>query len=194
MKRYPAVIGATVAGLAGVLTFHSNTTSGSLAGALGSTSAPSASSASPASSNKTATGGGAKASSSKATASGQSASGGSSSSGAASSATSTTTTPKAASTGSTGPVSAIGAAAQYGYGVISVKVTITGSKITDLSIANLQTAESYSQQLANQVIPTLRGEILKAQSLKVYGISGATYTSDAYAQSVQSALTKLHFP
>ena len=193
MKRYPAVIGATVAGLAGVLTFHSNTTSGSLAGALGSTSAPSASSASPASSNKTATGGGAKGSSSKSTASGQSAAGGSSS-GAASPATSTTTTPKASSTGSTGPVSAIGAAAQYGYGVISVKVTITGSKITDLSIANLQTAESYSQQLANQVIPTLRGEILKAQSLKVYGISGATYTSDAYAQSVQSALTKLHFP
>lgn len=193
MKRYPAVIGATVAGLAGVLTFHSNTTSGSLAGALGSTSAPSASSAPPASSNKTATGGGTKGSSSKSTASGQSTSGGSSSSGAASSATSTTT-PKAASTGSSGPVSAIGAAAQYGYGVISVKVTVTGSKITDISVASLQTAESYSQQIANQVIPTLRGEILKAQSLKVYGISGATYTSDAYAQSVQSALTKLHFP
>lgn len=192
MKRYPAVIGATVAGLAGVLTFHSNTTSGSLAGALGSTSAPSASSAPPASSNKTATGGGTKGSSSKSTASGKSTSGGSSS-GAASSATSTTT-PKAASTGSSGPVSAIGAAAQYGYGVISVKVTVTGSKITDISVASLQTAESYSQQIANQVIPTLRGEILKAQSLKVYGISGATYTSDAYAQSVQSALTKLHFP
>ncbi len=192
MKRYPAVIGATVAGLAGVLTFHSNTTSGSLAGALGSTSAPSASSAPPASSNKTATGGGTKGSSSKSTASGKSTSGGSSS-GAASSARSTTT-PKAASTGSSGPVSAIGAAAQYGYGVISVKVTVTGSKITDISVASLQTAESYSQQIANQVIPTLRGEILKAQSLKVYGISGATYTSDAYAQSVQSALTKLHFP
>ncbi len=192
MKRYPAVIGATVAGLAGVLTFHSNTTSGSLAGALGSTSAPSASSAPPASSNKTATGGGTKGSSSKSTASGKSTSGGSSS-GAASPATSTTT-PKAASTGSSGPVSAIGAAAQYGYGVISVKVTVTGSKITDISVASLQTAESYSQQIANQVIPTLRGEILKAQSLKVYGISGATYTSDAYAQSVQSALTKLHFP
>ncbi len=172
MKRYPAVIGATVAGLAGVLTFHSNTTSGSLAGALGSTSKSSASSAPPSSSNKTAAGGSAK----------------------GSSATSTTTTPKAAPTGSSGPVSAIGAAAQYGYGVISVKVTITGSKITDISVANLQTAESYSQQIANQVIPTLRGEILKAQSLKVYGISGATYTSDAYAQSVQSALTKLHFP
>jgi uncharacterized protein with FMN-binding domain len=87
----------------------------------------------------------------------------------------------------------VGAAEQYGYGVISVKVTVSGSKITDISVADLQTAESYSQQLANQVIPMLRNEILKAQSLHVYGISGATYTSDAYAQSVQSALTKLHF-
>jgi uncharacterized protein with FMN-binding domain len=38
----------------------------------------------------------------------------------------------------------------------------------------------------------LRTEVLSAQSLNVNAISGATYTSDAYAQSLQAALDKLH--
>jgi uncharacterized protein with FMN-binding domain len=81
---------------------------------------------------------------------------------------------------------------QYGYGQLSVKVTASGSRIVDVSVVNLQTAESYSQQLAQQVIPMLRGEVISAQSAQINGISGATYTSQAYAQSLQSALTKLH--
>lgn len=181
MKRYPAVIGATLVGLAGVLTFRSSSTSGSLSASLGSTPKSSAASSStPKSSTPKTTAQGA--SGSPATTAGGSSSG-----------ASVTTVPKSPASATSGPVSAVGAAAQYGYGVISVKVTVSGSKITDISVANLQTAESYSQQIANQVIPMLRSEILKAQSLKVYAISGATYTSDAYAQSVQSALTKLHF-
>lgn len=183
MKRYPAVIGATLVGLAGVLTFRSSSTSGPLGASLGATSKSSATTSSVPASTSKPTGG----SKSPTTAAGAG------SHSASSSGVPATTVPKPAAGGTSGPVSAVGAAAQYGYGVISVKVTISGSKITDITVANLQTAESYSQQIANQVIPTLRSEILKAQSLKVYGISGATYTSDAYAQSVQSALTKLHF-
>jgi uncharacterized protein with FMN-binding domain len=88
--------------------------------------------------------------------------------------------------------SAVGSLVQYGYGQLSVKVTASGSRIVDVSVVNLQTAESYSQQLAQQVIPMLRGEVISAQSAQINGISGATYTSQAYAQSLQSALTKLH--
>ena len=98
-------------------------------------------------------------------------------------------------TGSTSPAavrSAVGTAEQYGYGVLSVKVTVKGAHITDVSVVQLQTAEPYSQNLAQQVIPTLRGEVLSAQSAQVNGISGATYTSEAYAYSVQSALDQLH--
>jgi uncharacterized protein with FMN-binding domain len=86
---------------------------------------------------------------------------------------------------------AAGASEQYGYGVLAVKVTVQGAHITDVSVASLQTAEQYSQSLAQQVIPTLRGEVLSAQSARINGISGATYTSEAYAYSVQSALDKL---
>ena len=88
--------------------------------------------------------------------------------------------------------SALGTSEQYGYGVLSVKVTVTGSHITDVSVANLQTAESYSQYIAQQVIPILRKEVLQAQGIQVNGIAGATYTTEAYLLSVRSALQKLH--
>ncbi|HUY85498.1 MAG TPA: FMN-binding protein, partial [Acidimicrobiales bacterium] len=89
--------------------------------------------------------------------------------------------------------SATGASEQYGYGVLSVRVTVTGGKISDVQLANIQTAESYSQQIANQVIPYLNKEVISKQTARIYGISGATYTSEAYATSVQSALDKLKF-
>ena len=82
-------------------------------------------------------------------------------------------------------------ASSYGYGVLSVRVTVQGSRITEVSVASLQTAEQYSQSLAQQVIPTLRGEVMAAQSARINAISGATYTSEAYAYSVQSALDRL---
>ena len=112
------------------------------------------------------------------------------------------TTPTTSSgTTTTGPntpptvqlASAVGANEQYGYGVLSVKVTLQGNRIVDLSVANLQTAEQYSQSIAQQVIPVLRQEVLAAQGVRVNAISGATYTTEAYLYSVQSALTKLNF-
>lgn len=104
-----------------------------------------------------------------------------------------TTTPSSPpSTRSGTTVSVLGANEQYGYGVLSVKVTMTGRHIDNVSIAALQTAESYSQSLAQQVIPILRNEVLAAQSAQVSAVSGATYTSEAYLYSLQSALDKVH--
>ena len=91
-----------------------------------------------------------------------------------------------------GKRSMTGTTYQYGYGQLAVRVTAGPTRITGLSVVGLQTAESYSQQLANQVIPMLRNEVLSAQSARVNGISGATYTSEAYLYSVQSALDKMH--
>jgi uncharacterized protein with FMN-binding domain len=88
--------------------------------------------------------------------------------------------------------SAVGASEQYGYGALSVRVTVRGNRIEDVTVNGLQTAEQYSQQLAAQVIPILHSEVLSAQSARINGISGASYTSQAYALSVQSALDKLH--
>jgi uncharacterized protein with FMN-binding domain len=88
---------------------------------------------------------------------------------------------------------ATGAVERYGYGELSVKVSVTGSEITAVSVPLLRTAEPYSQQIADQVLPMLKSEVLTTHSAAgVQAISGATYTSEAYAASLQSALDKLH--
>ena len=85
-----------------------------------------------------------------------------------------------------------GVVEQYGYGELGVTVTVRGSQITNVAVPVLRTAEPYSQQLAVQVLPMLKSEVLAAHSAHINAISGATYTSEAYAYSVQSALDKLH--
>jgi uncharacterized protein with FMN-binding domain len=103
------------------------------------------------------------------------------------------TTGPAARAGGSGPVrTATGRVVQYGYGELSVTVTARGNQITGASVPLLRTAEPYSQQLAQQVIPMLRAEVLAAHGVQIHGVSGATYTSVAYVQSIQSALDKLH--
>lgn len=86
---------------------------------------------------------------------------------------------------------ATGPTEQYGYGELAVSVTVRSGKITHVAVPLIQTAEPYSQQLAAQVIPMLRNEVLSAQSAQINGVSGATYTSQAYAMSLQAALDKL---
>jgi hypothetical protein len=90
------------------------------------------------------------------------------------------------------PRTATGAMEQYGYGELAVKVTVQGNRITDITVPAIRTAEQYSQQLATQVIPMLKSQVLAVDSARINGVSGATYTSEAYAYSLQSALDKLH--
>ena len=87
--------------------------------------------------------------------------------------------------------SATGALEQYGYGEMSVKVTVSGTKVLSVSVATLRVADQYSQAIADQVVPMLRHEVLQASSARISAVAGATYTSEAYAASVQSALDKL---
>jgi uncharacterized protein with FMN-binding domain len=103
------------------------------------------------------------------------------------------TTGPAAQAGNSGPArTATGVVEQYGYGELSVTVTARGNQITGVSVPLLRTAEPYSQQLAQQVIPMLRAQVLAVHGVQIHGVSGATYTSVAYVRSIQSALDKLH--
>lgn len=95
--------------------------------------------------------------------------------------------------GPAGSATATGTTQQYGFGELSARVTISGGRITGVTVPLLRTAEQYSQQLADQVIPMLRREVLAAQSARIQAVSGATYTSEAYALSVQAALDQVHF-
>lgn len=82
-----------------------------------------------------------------------------------------------------------GAAARNQFGSWTVSVTVSGGKITDVS-ATTTASDGQSRRIASYAVPTLRSEVLAAQSAKVSAVSGATYTSESYLSSLQSALDK----
>ncbi len=195
MRKSPIIITATTAGLVGVLGFHTRKVDVTIpagGGTGGATTSPSGGHASSragagASGASSPTGGNA---SSAATGHGSSPAGGSGQSAHAAAAGSSSS-PARSGAGS-GSRTAAGKIEQYGYGELSVRVSVKGGRIVNVSIAQIQVADSYSAQLAQYVVPTLRSEVLHVQSANIQGISGATYTSYAYQASLQSALDKLH--
>ena len=87
-----------------------------------------------------------------------------------------------------GPRTYLGAAIQTPYGVVQVKVAATGRKITNVSFQQLTAFDGRSQEINSQAAPILLQETLTAQNAHIDTVSGATYTSDGYVQSLQSAL------
>lgn len=81
-----------------------------------------------------------------------------------------------------------GSAVQTRYGAVQVAVTVTGAKITDVSFLQLTSHDGRSADINSQAAPLLLQETLSAQSSNIDTISGATYTSEGYRQSLQSAL------
>jgi uncharacterized protein with FMN-binding domain len=73
------------------------------------------------------------------------------------------------------------------YGPVQVEVTVSGGKVTDVVAVQLPSG-GHSGRISNNVAPILRQEALQAQSANIDTVSGATYTSEAYAQSLQAAL------
>jgi uncharacterized protein with FMN-binding domain len=76
------------------------------------------------------------------------------------------------------------------YGNVQVRVTLNGSQIVDVQALQLPNHKRRSQQISDYAAPELRTEVLRAQSAAIDTVSGASYTSDSYAQSVQGALDK----
>jgi len=79
------------------------------------------------------------------------------------------------------------------YGVVQVKVTLSAGRITDVSTVELSATDPHSEQINAEAVPELRSEVLSAQSAQIDGVSGATFTSEGYEASLQSALDKLGY-
>jgi uncharacterized protein with FMN-binding domain len=151
MRRGPIVIGATVAGTAGVLAFHAQapTVPTATAAAVAMTSAAT---------------------------------------------TPTTTSGTSTSSGSsTAAGTATGAAIDTQYGAAQVRVTVRNGTIVKLEALQLQGNDPRSVQISGSAAPVLQEEVLAKQTAAVDAVSGATFTSASYMQSVQSALDKLGF-
>jgi uncharacterized protein with FMN-binding domain len=78
------------------------------------------------------------------------------------------------------------------YGSVQVRVSFTGKKITNVHALQLTDSSGTSVSISAGAAPTLRHEALAAQSAKIDVVSGATYTSEAYQQSLQSAIDAAH--
>ncbi|HWF42374.1 MAG TPA: FMN-binding protein [Acidothermaceae bacterium] len=74
------------------------------------------------------------------------------------------------------------------FGVVQVRLTLTNGKITAATAIQFPQNDGHSLDLSNYSIPKLSREVLSAQSASIDAVSSATYTSEAYAQSVQAAL------
>jgi uncharacterized protein with FMN-binding domain len=79
------------------------------------------------------------------------------------------------------------------FGDVQVQVTISGGAITDVTALQLTDHDGRSVSISNRAAPILRDEVLQAQSSSVSLVSGATYTSAAYLQSLQAALDAAGF-
>ena len=78
------------------------------------------------------------------------------------------------------------------YGTVQVKVTLQGNQITDIVAVQMPDSHERSVEISQQAEPILRQEALQAQSAQIDILSGATYTSESYAQSLQAALDRSH--
>ena len=88
--------------------------------------------------------------------------------------------------------SATGDVVNYNYGTLSVSVAVRGTKITNVQIASLDDGGNFrSQSIDQQSIPILEQETMSAQSANIQSVSGASYTSAGFQQSLQSALSRL---
>lgn len=76
------------------------------------------------------------------------------------------------------------------YGNVQVAVTVSGGKITTVTFLQQPDDSANSQDINGQAVPLLKQEAIKAQNAHVNVVSGATQTSDAFAQSLASALQK----
>lgn len=74
------------------------------------------------------------------------------------------------------------------YGPVQVQVDVTGSTITDVTVLQYPDRDGHSVSINQYALPQLINQTLDAQSGDISMVSGATYTSQGYLESLQSAL------
>ncbi len=78
------------------------------------------------------------------------------------------------------------------YGPVQVQISVASGKISAVSVLQVPNQNGRDQQINSRAVPILNREAVAAQSAKIDTVSGATYTSGGYIQSLQSAIDKAH--
>ena len=78
------------------------------------------------------------------------------------------------------------------FGDVQVKIVVSNGHLTDVQAVQLPLDRARSAYISQVAGPILRSEVIRAQSARIDVVSGATYTSESYAQSAESALQQAH--
>jgi uncharacterized protein with FMN-binding domain len=76
------------------------------------------------------------------------------------------------------------------YGNVQIAINVSGGRLTDVSFLQYPSDRRTSQQINSRAMPALKSEAIAAQSAKVDMVSGATATSQAFAQSLSTVLAQ----
>jgi uncharacterized protein with FMN-binding domain len=98
------------------------------------------------------------------------------------------TAPQTASSGQYRDGTYTGLSANAFYGQVQVRVAIANGRITSVTFLNYPQDRRTSARINSFAVPQLQSEAIQAQSANVDVVSGATLTSEAFMQSMQSAL------
>jgi len=82
----------------------------------------------------------------------------------------------------------VGAADSNRWGVVQVQAVYSGGQLVDVQILQYPDGDNKSVRINQRSLPTLISEAIANQSADVNTVSGATYTSDSYVASLQSAI------
>ena len=107
---------------------------------------------------------------------------------------STTSTPSNGSTSgsSSAATNITGDAVNTRFGPVQVQITVANGKLTAVQAIVYPQENSRDQEINSYAIPQLNTEAAQAGSANIDMVSGATYTSDGYISSLQSALDRIN--
>lgn len=94
------------------------------------------------------------------------------------------------SAGSAAGTAVAGSVVPTRFGNVQVQITVSGGRITAATALQAPNRDRRDQQINGYAVPILNREAVAAQSADIDMVSGATITSRAYVQSLQSALDK----
>ncbi|MBK8757593.1 MAG: FMN-binding protein [Actinomycetales bacterium] len=94
------------------------------------------------------------------------------------------------SAGSASGTAIAGSAVPTRFGNVQVQITVADGKITGASVLQIPNRDRHDIQINNRAVPILNQEVVAAQSADIDMVSGATVTSVAYIQSLQSAIDR----
>ncbi|MER7273459.1 FMN-binding protein [Dactylosporangium sp. NPDC000244] len=82
----------------------------------------------------------------------------------------------------------LGAVVPNHFGPVQVRITVHDGRMVDVAAVQLPTAAARGIEIGQRAAPRLREQALQRQSADLDTVSGATYTSDGYRRSLQSAI------